>query len=146
MIDELTLSYEQAAANLSCLRSVTQSSIIFCIPLAYLDLLSAINIKRERIMQTPNTKNNHHTAAVVLGTVTVKPHQLVALNVGIYESGMPEPELYLTVEPDIGSLLGSSLERLESKKDAGEYRLVYHFQSYSDQPCVVTVSLRERRL
>ena len=91
-------------------------------------------------MPTPTTKEP--SSDNIIDTVTVGPYGLATLHIGIYETVIPEPELQVTIDPAIDNLLSSSLERLETDEDEGEYELIYHFQNYSSQPCKVTVGVR----
>jgi hypothetical protein len=70
-----------------------------------------------------------------IGSITVEPGQTSSLIVGIFEDGIPEPDLALEVEPK-DCTVNSKLERA---KDRGEYSLIYHFRSLQNIPCHITV-------
>ena len=90
-------------------------------------------------MRNSSVRNSRQSLAAddVFGVVTVAPYAMEAISLGLFEAGRPEPELYATVEPDIGDLLGASLERQD---DDGEYRLTCHLQNYGGRKCRVTVT------
>jgi hypothetical protein len=84
-----------------------------------------------------NRRHVGHRAIEIIGSVEVKPKQSGELVVGIYERGMPEPVLELKYEPNLGDVIGASLDRVEDEQ--GDYTLVYHLENFGDQPCKVTV-------
>lgn len=71
----------------------------------------------------------------VVGSIIVEPGKTSSLIVGIFEDGIPEPDLALEVEPKDSTITS----RLVRAKERGEYRLIYHFNALQNVPCQVTV-------
>jgi hypothetical protein len=71
----------------------------------------------------------------VVGSILVEPGKFSSLFVGIFEDGIPEPDLALEVEPKNCTIRS----RLVRAKEGGEYRLIYHFMAPQNVPCQVTV-------
>ena len=77
-------------------------------------------------------------------TVPVEPGRTKQLAVGSYAVSEREPEFALRVEPDIGSQLGVSLERLDIP-GTSRYVLFYHLCNFSEKLCMVTAERRNVR-
>lgn len=71
----------------------------------------------------------------IVGHVIVEPGKKSSFVVGIFEEGIPEPNLKLEIEPE-NSAVNSQLERARAK---GDYRLTYHFSALQNIPCKITV-------
>lgn len=78
------------------------------------------------------------------GTVPIEPGRTKQLAVGSYASSEQTPEFALRMEPDIGSELGISLERLDIP-GTSRYVLFYHLCNFSEKLCTVTAERRNLR-
>lgn len=81
-------------------------------------------------MISPNTYEESF-----VGSIKVEPGKTSSLMVGIFEDGIPEPDLALEIEPKNCTIKS----RLVRAKERGEYRLIYHFSALQNVPCQVTV-------
>ena len=70
-----------------------------------------------------------------VGSIKVEPGKTSSLMVGIFEDGIPEPDLALEIEPQNCTIKS----RLVRAKERGEYQLIYHFNAIQNIPCQVTV-------
>ncbi len=88
--------------------------------------------KTPRVMSmiSPNTYEESF-----VGSIKVEPGKTSSLMVGIFEDGIPEPDLALEIEPKNCTIKS----RLVRAKERGEYRLIYHFSALQNVPCQVTV-------
>lgn len=78
-------------------------------------------------------------AAEVFGSATVEPHKSGKVFIGYFEKGAPEPELEVTCTPDVGEMMGKSLDRGDGVHD---YGLIMHFENFGDVPYTATVARR----
>ncbi|MGF7229511.1 MAG: hypothetical protein ACQR33_06060 [Candidatus Saccharibacteria bacterium] len=88
--------------------------------------------------KTPLMSRTSHKPNVdedFVGSITVVPGQTSSLIVGIFEDGIPEPDLALEIEPQNCSITS----KLERARERGEYHLIYHFRSLQNIPCQITV-------
>lgn len=86
----------------------------------------------------PLMSRTAHNATIdegFVGSVLVNPGETSSLIVGIFEDGIPEPDLDLEVEPKNCSITS----KLERARERGEYHLIYHFRSLQNIPCHITV-------
>jgi hypothetical protein len=72
----------------------------------------------------------------ILADIILRPGQDRKVELGIYESCIPEPKVSLKFEPD----LQQDITVLQTKiDDEGEYRLVCYLESFADRTCHVTI-------
>ncbi|MGH7929997.1 MAG: hypothetical protein ACREQV_19645 [Candidatus Binatia bacterium] len=88
---------------------------------------------------THHTKQTKIENEELLGQAKVRPGHLEKINLGMYEQGMPEPELTLEFTPNMPDVITATLARLDQ---GDHYTLVYQVQNFGDVTCRVRVKAR----
>ncbi len=82
------------------------------------------------------TKQTEPEGENLLGQAKVRPGHMEKINVGMYEQGMPEPELNIELIPNMPDAVTVTRARLNQ---GDHYTLVYHVQNFGDVMCWVRV-------
>lgn len=90
----------------------------------------------ETSQPTHHAKQTKVESGDLLGQTEIRPGHMEKINLGMYEQGMPEPELTLEFTPEVSDTVSTSLIRLD---EGDHYRLVYQVQNFGDVTCRVRV-------
>ncbi|MGH7927962.1 MAG: hypothetical protein ACREQV_09225 [Candidatus Binatia bacterium] len=85
---------------------------------------------------TRHTKQTKAESEDLLGQAKVWPGHMEKIDVGMYEQGMPEPELTLELTPNVPDAISAAPVRLDQ---GDHYTLVYQVQNFGDVTCWVRV-------
>ena len=72
--------------------------------------------------------------------VRLKAGEAKTTPIGVFESTMPTPKIFVTSRPDIGDRLGVSFIRVD---EASDYTVTCCVQNFSDESCDVTIRSAE---
>jgi hypothetical protein len=71
-------------------------------------------------------------------TVTVKPGNTKSVGLGVYAAQAKKPIFALKFTPDMGELVGATLDRLDIPGKP-KYMLLYQFRNNGDRDCTIEV-------